>query len=154
MTNKVLPPGFSRGINDALIVASNLMHLKAGALLGFALTLFGFVLSQKSENGAGILHYCGLALLFASACASGAVIYPKKSVRRRGFIFWGDIATYGSAPAYVQSLEGLDASGVDQEYAYTNHRLSTLLDAKYGLLRWAVGLLLAGAGVSALSRIL
>lgn len=150
MTTKGPPAGFSRGINDALIIASNLMHLKAGALLGFALTLFGFVLSQRIE---GFFHYCGLALLFASACASGAVIYPKKSVRRKGFIFWGDIATYGSAPAYVESLERLEAAGVDQEYAYTNHRLSSLLDAKYGLLRWAVGLLLCGAALSAAARL-
>jgi len=148
------PPGFSKGVNDALIIASNLLHLKASALLGFALTAGGIVVANAPHAGlASWFHFAGVLLLACAACCAGAVIYPVKHSRRGGQLFWGDIVTHHDPKTYAESLTGLDADAVDREYAYTNFRLSQVLTAKYGLVRWAVILLLAGAALAALGRI-
>lgn len=149
------PPGFSKGVNDSLIIASNLLHLKASALLGFALTLAGIVVSHAPAGApARAFHFAGVLLLAAAACFAGAVIYPIKHSRRGGQLFWGDIITHHDPKTYADSLAGLDAAAADREYAYTNFRLSEVLAAKYGLVRWAVLMLLVGAALAAAGRIL
>src|SRR5437762_1805441 len=115
------PAGFSRGVNDALITASTLVHFKAAGLLGFALTLAGLLLSRSpAGETASRLHLCGIAGLVISALFSGAAIFPLKNTRRRGVLFWGDIATHESVTSYAESLALLDADGVEKEYAATN----------------------------------
>lgn len=150
------PPGFSKGVNDSLVANASLVHLKAAALLGFALTLSGIVVSGRTGGGAAAaLHFAGVTLLFAAAATAGAVIYPVKYTRRGGVIFWGDIAGHGSASAYAESLAKLGGlEDAEREYAFTNYRFSQVLDSKYGLIRWSVGLLLAGACLAGAGRAL
>jgi hypothetical protein len=147
---KGLLPGFSKGVNDALVPAATLVHFKASGLLGFALTLAGLVLAHKPHGGpASALHYAGVLTLIAAASVAGAVIFPKKSSRKGGLIFWGDIAGHASSSDYLQSLQRLEsAEDAEREYAFTNHRFAQVLDSKYGLIRWAVCLLLAGAALA------
>lgn len=148
--------GFSRGVNDGLVAAATLVHFKAAALLGFALTLSGLVVSHRpSGQAAGVFHLAGVVLLIASAGCAGAVIYPKKSTRRGGLIFWGDIVTHASAAAYAEELERLRAQeDREREYVFTNYRLSGVLSAKYDLIRWALCLLLLGAVLTGVGRVL
>lgn len=148
--------GFSKGVNDALVTASTLVHFKAAGLLGFALTLSGIVVNHKPAAGlAAALHLAGVLVLVGSALFAGAVIYPMKKTRRGGLIFWGDICTHHSAPAYADELGKLETQqDVDREYAFTNYRLSRVLNAKYGLIRWAVSMLLLGAALSGFSRLI
>jgi hypothetical protein len=148
--------GFSKGVNDSLIAASTLVHFKATGLLGFALTLSGIVLSRPPEGAvAQGFHFAGVFLLVASACFAGAAIYPMKNTRRRGVLFWGDIVTHPSAEAYAKDLEKMaSAEDVEREYAFTNYRLSLVLEGKYGLIRWALCLLLLGAAVAGMGRVI
>jgi hypothetical protein len=150
------PAGFSRGVNDGLIAASTLVHFKAAGLLGFALTLAGIVVSHHPVGQlAANLHLAGLLLLIAAACCAGAVIYPKKNTRKGGLIFWGDIVTHASPGKYSESLERLvNPEDADREYAFTNYRLSQVLDTKYSIIRWAVCLLLLGSALAGASRAL
>jgi hypothetical protein len=148
--------GFSKGVNDALVAASTLVHFKAAGLLGFALTLSGLVISHRPAGGAAAaFHLGGVLALISSACFAGAVIFPLKNTRKGGFIFWGDIVMHDSATAYARELEKLGSQeDVEREYSYTNYRLSGVLDAKYGLIRWAISLLLAGAVLAGVARFL
>lgn len=156
MTAKGPVPGFSKGVNDALVAASTLVHFKAAGLLGFALTLSGIVISHRPESGAAlVLHYIGVAQLAVAAGFAGVVIYPAKHTRRGGDIFWGDIVLHASAPAYAAGLEKLAApEDVDREYAFTNYRLSGVLNVKYGFIRWAICLLLLGSAFAGAGLIL
>lgn len=146
--------GFGRGVNDALVTASTLVHFKAAGLLGFALTVSGIVISHRPAGGAaGVLHFAGVLALVAAACFAGSVIYPMKNTRKGGLIFWGDIVLHGSPKEYAQALERLGTpEDVDREYAFTNYRLSGVLESKYGLIRWAVCLLLLGAALAGAAR--
>lgn len=149
-------PGFSKGVNDTLVAAASLVHFKAAALLGFALTLAGIVITRRpSGDIAMAFHFAGILLLIASACVSGAVIYPRKSTRRGGLLFWGDIVTHASAPAYADAIEKLKGSDdVEREYAFTNYRLSGVVAGKYDLIRWAVCLLLLGSALAGVGRMI
>lgn len=84
MQTKGPVPGFSKGVNDALVAAATLVHLKA----------------------AGQAH----------------------AARR------------------LEKLVSPEA--IDREYAFTNYRLSAVLDSKYTFIRWAICLLLAGSALA------
>jgi hypothetical protein len=140
-------PGFSKGVNDSLVAAASLAHFKTTGLLGFSLTLAGILISRRPPSGAAlILHYSSVILLILSSAFAGVVIYPVKETRRGGHIFWGDIILYDSAASYAQAVEKLGApEDAEREYAFTNYRLSRILDVKYGFIRWAICLLLLGS---------
>lgn len=141
------PPGFNKAVNDSLIPAATLVHLKAAALLGVALTLTGLVVGRGRPEGSftRALHAAGVVMLGAAASAAGYAMYPRKKVRRGGLIFWGDIVTHRSAAAYAEATSALTAPGLEAEYAQTNYHLSRVLNAKFGLIRWSVALLLLGS---------
>ena len=149
-------PGFSKGVNDNLVAAASLVHFKSAALLGFALTLSGVVITHRPAGDVAMgFHFAGVLFLIASACVSGAVIYPKRSTRRGGVIFWGDIVTHPSAPAYAEAVDRVATpEDVEREYAFTNYRLSEVIEGKYDLVRWAVCLLLLGSALAGIGRIL
>jgi len=147
------PAGFSKGINDSLIAASSLAHLKAAGILGFALTLTGLLLSDRpSDAAAWYCHFAGIALLVVSAACGALVIFPREAVRPGGKVFWGDIATHGTADAYVASLASLSASDAEAEYAATNFHFSRVLAAKFGWVRWSVACLMAGCLLAVIAR--
>lgn len=146
------PPGFSKGVNDALINASTLVHLKAAGLLGLGLTLSGLLLGREPAGEPWAVNAAGLLALASAVCA-GAAVFPLKKVRRGGAVFWGDIAAHGSASDYGETLGGLDPAAIEREYAATNYNLSVVLQFKYSLIRWAVCLLVLGACLAGLIRI-
>src|ERR1039458_4892812 len=110
-------PDLSRGVNEALVTAATLVHFKAAALLGFALTISGLVVTHRlSGVVSGAFQFAGVVMMIAAACFAGAVIYPMKSVRRGGLIFWGDIATHASASAYADAIDQVGAEDLEREY--------------------------------------
>ena len=150
------PVGFSKDVNAYLNSFVTLCHMKAGAVLGAALTLAGLLLRDVSTFSRleWWMHYGSVGMLLGAAFFSASAIFPKLRARRGGVIFWEDIRDHATPEDYIASVSRLDVGLVEQEYSYTNYFLSDVLHAKYRVLQWAIFFLAAGAILAGLSRIL
>jgi len=92
----------------------------AGALLGclYGAGLFSALVKTSICKWAFPLWMSFLAglILSASIMLAGFVVYPRlKSSDKRGFIFWGGIAAFGSAADFKAAFRASTELGLDEE---------------------------------------
>jgi len=78
---------------------------------------------------------CGLSL----SCILGiAVVFPRLSGSKRGYIFWESIAEFASPTEFSDSAQKLDGKELTRELLKHSHELSKICRRKYRILNWSL----------------
>jgi hypothetical protein len=133
-----------KDINDYLNHYVLIADGKAAALAAASLALLGLMTSDASKEAEPVLRILAAVLAAIGAVSAGIVLYPRTPHSGNGHIFWGDIAGFASAEAYLKSMQTLQEDDVAREYARQNFLVSGVLLKKNAYIRKAIWFLAIG----------
>ena len=144
-TSKPGPPqsfgiGVSKHLNHYVAVADT----KAAGVLTADLTLCGFFMTHLPETTWPLIwHWFAIALCTVSIFGALFTLFPRTPKVGSSLIFWEDICARTSLEAYLADLKLMDATEVERQYGAQNYFVSKVLSAKYSLVRFSMGALIA-----------
>lgn len=128
-------------VHGSLLQNVTLADRKAGILftLVSAALLFLFTRVPGSlASPAGALWMVVVVLLIAAAALAFTVIFPRKRRRAESVLFWGGVAEWPDAEAYIGAVSGMERERIARaklEYCYD---LAHICTRKFWLLRCAM----------------
>lgn len=139
--------GFGAGVHLYLNQLLTLIYSKTTTLLAANMVLVSLLLSTRSSTLLTLnFFYIGAVFFFAlSAITSTSILFPRLHRHDAGgLIFWRAILMRGTAEDYHASIQSLDKSAVEEEYAKDNWHISKTIRYKDAMLRAAIGLFICG----------
>jgi hypothetical protein len=139
--------GFGAGVHLYLNQLLTLIYSKTTTLLAANMVLVSLLLSTRASTLLTLnFFYVGAVFFFAlSAITSTSILFPRLHHHDSGgLIFWRAILLKGSAEDYHASIQSLDKTGVEEEYAKDNWHISKTIRYKDALLRGAIALFISG----------
>jgi len=133
------PDGFGEGVNQYLNHYVVVTDAKAGSIVGMAMVLLGFLLSDSSgARYHGTIGAVALASALA-ACLLGLVtVFPRLPKGNQGPIFWEDIRNHGTEDAYVAAVGRLARRDGELALARQNFHVASVVHEKLVWVRWGI----------------
>jgi hypothetical protein len=143
------PPmaGFGSSVHQYLNLLLTQIYAKTTTLLAANMVLVSLLLSTRTSIKISLdFFYIGAIFCFAlSAILSTIVLFPRLHHHdARGLIFWRAILRQGSPDAYATSVQTLDKSAMEKEYAKDNYHMAQTIGYKDTLLRSAITMFIVG----------
>jgi hypothetical protein len=143
------PPmaGFGAGVHQYLSQLLTLIYSKTTTLLAANMVLVSLLLSTRTSIKIGLdFFYIGAIFFFSlSAITSTIVLFPRLNHHdAEGLIFWRSILLKGDPNKYNDSIQKMDKSAVEEQYAKDNYHISRTIRYKDALLRCAITIFVLG----------
>jgi hypothetical protein len=143
-TNSTTPNGFGQGVNNYLNHYITVADAKAVAILTGAFAILAATIEFDSNGclmSIGVLITFLLNILTIFFCLW--TLYPRLGNSGKGLIFWESIRANSTPEEYCTKVSKLNDGLMEEEYAYQNWYVSTILKQKNGKIRtslWFFGL--------------
>ena len=136
----------ARQINGLLNHFVGVLDAKASAFLAGNVAAGTFLLREMPDGLCWrVLFFCAVGAYAISVVMAGATIFPRLPKTGDSVLFWGDIAAYGSIPAYARRFDAvLDSGQLDEQYLAQNFLTARLLRRKFRCLRAAIAFFFIG----------
>ena len=139
--------GFGAGVHQYLNMLLTQIYAKTTTLLAANMVLISLLLSTRASTLLELApFYVGAVFFFAlSAITSTVVLFPRLHRHdANGLLFWRSILLKGSADKYYASIQILDKTMVEEEYAKDNYHISKTIHYKDTMLRTAITVFILG----------